>query len=166
MTGRIKSLVALLLCITAVAGCGRTGVRNPATAQEPGIDPAEVRFRSLAIELEVGEQEVAGYQIELKTIAGDALIVGVGGGTARGFTDPPTYDPAALAGGRIILAAMNPNLALNMGRHLVAVVHMRESGEEPVYEVEVIAAGDVDGRVVPVTAVLLDDEDHPTMENE
>lgn len=164
MTGTTRTLATLLLCLLTVIGCGRSGSRNPATAREPGVDPAEVRFRALVIELEVGGQAVAGYQLELKTISGDALIVGVEGGTARGFTEPPTYDPAALSGGRIILAALNPDETLTKGRHRVAVVHMRESGEEPVYEIDVITAGGTHGTAVPVAALLLDDDNLPTAE--
>ncbi|RLE23295.1 MAG: hypothetical protein DRJ65_12155 [Acidobacteria bacterium] len=128
-----------------------------------GASP-EVRFRPLTIELEVADHSVAAYQVELKIVSGDTMIVGVEGGSAIGFTEPPYYDSAALSGGRIILAALNPFVSLPTGRHKVAVIHMRESGETPIYELEVITAGDLDGNIVPVTAVLLIDAMQPVAE--
>ena len=119
--------------------------------------PAEaVRFRTVAIELVVGDEGLAAYQVELLVRTGDASIVGVEGGTAAGFSAPPYYDPAALYAGRIVLAAFNTKVSLKKGRHRVAVVHLREAGPSPAYALEVVAAAAADGSRVQVRAVLVD----------
>jgi len=163
MTGRIAPIAALFLCFY-IAGACNPRAENPVPNGRPNGASPEVRFRPLTIELEVADHSVAAYQVELKIVSGDTMIVGVEGGSAIGFTEPPYYDSAALSGGRIILAALNPFVSLPTGRHKVAVIHMRESGETPIYELEVITAGDLDGNIVPVTAVLLIDAMQPVAE--
>jgi len=88
-------------------------------------------------------------------LAGDATIVGVEGGTSDGFRDPPYYDPKALAGGRIVLAAFNTKVALSPGRHRVATVHMREAGAAPIYELRLTAAAGPDGVPAPADINLV-----------
>ena len=117
---------------------------------------AAARFRAVAIELVVGDEGLAAYQVELVVRAGDASIVGVEGGTEAGFSTPPYYDPAALYAGRIVLAAFNTKVSLKKGRHRVAVVHLREAGPSPAYALEVVAAAAADGSRVQVRAVLVD----------
>jgi hypothetical protein len=104
-----------------------------------------VRYAPWAIEIDVGDAPIAAYQVELVVRSGDATIVGVEGGTVDGFREPPYYDAAALAGGRIILAAFNTKVSLSPGRHRVATVHMREAGAAPVYELRLVAAAAPDG---------------------
>jgi len=142
------------LTLAAVAALAALASAAPVRADEPA-KPA-VRFRAVAIELEVGAEGLAAYQVELVVRSGDASIVGVEGGTAAGFTTPPYYDPAALHAGRIVLAAFNTKVSLRPGRHRVAVVHLRETGPAPSYAVEVVAAAAADGARVKVRAVLVD----------
>jgi hypothetical protein len=123
--------------------------RTTVTVQVPPAR-APVTYEPWAIELDVKETPIAAYQVELLVRSGDATIVGVEGGTTDGFRDPPYYDPKALAGGRIVLAAFNTKVALSPGRHRVATVHMREAGAAPVYELRLTAAAGPDG--VPAAA--------------
>ncbi len=150
---RRRSLAgALVVALLAAAGCQR------AAAPEPGNEETtDIRFRTVGIALEVGAQPVAAYQVELEVLTGDARIVGVEGGSAEGFTDPPYYDPAALAGGRIVVAALSARTALSAGRHQVATVHLRERGRQPTYRLRLITAGDPDARPAEASAVLLDE---------
>ncbi len=120
-------------------------------------DSREVRFRPLHIELEV-EQPVSVWQVELVVVAGDARIVGVEGGTAEGFREPPYYDSAALLGGRIVLAAFNTHVSLPAGRHRVATVHVREEGGSPTYELRLAAAAGPEGAPAAARAVLVMEE--------
>lgn len=119
----------------------------------------QIRFRSHSIALEVRAEAVAAYQVELTVKSGQAQIVGIEGGDARGFAEPPYYDPAALFGGRIVLAALCPAHPLPPGRHTVARVHMQEIGSPPVYELRVITAGNSASRPMKVTAILIDDRE-------
>jgi hypothetical protein len=131
---------------TAVA---TSDARTTVTVQVPPAS-VPVTYEPWAIELDVKETPIAAYQVELIVRSGDATIVGVEGGTTDGFRDPPYYDPQALAGGRIVLAAFNTKVALSPGRHRVATVHMREAGAAPVYELRLTAAAGPDG--VPAAA--------------
>ena len=153
MNRRITLITTLLLCCMGMAAASDAAEREPT----PTPPTPEVRFRPMTIELEIRGEPVAAYQVELRVVSGNATVVGVEGGAATGFTAPPYYDPAALSGGRIIIAAFNPQVSLPPGRHKVAVVHLRESGPTPTYEMSVITAGDRAGHRVEITATLLDD---------
>jgi hypothetical protein len=144
---------ALDLCVAAAALIACVAAAN-ARADDPA--PAKARFRAVAIELEVGEEGLAAYQVELVVRSGEASIVGVEGGTAKGFTAPPYYDPAALYAGRIVLAAFNTKVRLEKGRHRVAVLHLREAGPRPAYALRVVAAAAPDGARIEVRAILVD----------
>src|SRR5262245_23734544 len=134
----VTRTAAVLSALLVVA----TGTPRHASS-DPGGDDA--RYVPWAIELDVGATPVAAYQVELRVRSGDAAIVGVEGGTSDGFRDPPYYDPRALAGGRIILAAFDTEASLAPGRRRVATVHMREVGPTPSYELALIAAAAPDG---------------------
>ena len=110
-----------------------------------------VRFRPLHIELAAEDAPIGAYQVELLVADGDATIVGVEGGDLPGFDAAPFYDPAALAGGRIVLAAFSTAETLpTEGTHRVATVHLREAGPAVTYELELIVAADATG--APVAA--------------
>jgi len=130
--------------------------RHPPAAYRtsPPADSRPVRFRPLAVELEVGDAPISVWQVDLVVVSGDARIVGVEGGTAEGFREPPYYDSAALLGGRIVLAAFNTHTSLARGRHRVATVHVREAGGPPTYELRLVAAAGPDGAPATAGAVL------------
>ncbi|HKA89666.1 MAG TPA: hypothetical protein VKE22_18505 [Haliangiales bacterium] len=110
--------------------------------------PAGPRFRTIPVTVE-SATPLAAYQVEITTAG---RIVGVEGGDAP-FDAPPYYDPAALAGGRIILAAFSTESALPAGRHRVAVLHVREEGE-PRTEIRLTAAADPGGARVEAQAFV------------
>lgn len=89
---------------------------------------AAPRFVAMDIYAETGGRPLAAWQIELSCDPAQATIVGVEGSGEK----PPYYDPAALQGGRIILASFSTEPALPTGRVLVARVHVQETGS-PVY---------------------------------
>ena len=78
---------------------------------------------------------LAAWQIELNCDPTQAKIVGVEGAGEK----PPYYDPAALQGGRIILADFSTEPSLPSGRVLVARVHFQETGS-PTYVPTLMAA--------------------------
>ena len=113
--------------------------------------PGDVRFNSVEIHLEAPDRRIAAYQFELAVTSGDARIVGIEGSNIEGFKQAPYYDPAALAKGRVIIAAFSTRSTLPKGKNQVATVHMREAGKTPVvYELRRIVAADETG--VSVTA--------------
>ena len=121
-------------------------------------EPGPVRFRPVHVYVDPAGTPLAAYQIEI-VADGNAKIVGVEGGEHRAFFEPPHYDPAALTGGRIIIAAFDTGSDLPTQKTRVATIHMREAGTtEPTYHATLQIAGDQDGSVIPATVELLPDE--------
>ncbi len=119
------------------------------------------RYRPVEVYLDSGTVPLAAYQLEL-IATGDAQIVGVEGGDAPAFAEPPAYDPAALAGGRIILAAFSLRDAAELprGRTRIATVHIREPGAPPRFTVRLHAASGPDGvPLTPTTSLVLEQGD-------
>ncbi len=109
---------------------------------------AAPNFVALDVYIDSGATPLAAYQIEI-TAGPGAVIAGVEGGAAGPFHEPPYYDPAALRGGRIVLAAFNTGGDLPHGRVRVATLHMREEGPAPAdYEPRLIVAAGADGRPI------------------
>ena len=145
---------AIALLATAVA---------VATERIPAGDSAtgSIRFRPVHVYVDPSGAPLAAYQIEI-VVDGSATIVGVEGGDHPAFWRPPHYDPAALAGARIVIAAFDTGADLPTQRTRVATVHMRESGSvEPSYRATLQIAGGSDGRSIAATVTLEPDEGDP-----
>jgi hypothetical protein len=118
----------------------------PAAAQTAG------RFRPLRVYVDSATRQLAAYQVEVAVQKGRAQVVGVEGGDHLAFRAAPYYDPAALHGGRIIIAAFHTGRDLPTGRTRVATIHMRETGAKSVeYRAKLITAGSADGAAIPAT---------------
>jgi hypothetical protein len=102
-------------------------------AAAPAQDP---QFFALDVYVETGARPLAAYQFEVTT---GARIVGVEGGEPACFRAAPYYDPAALQGGRIIVAAFTLDADPPAGRVRVARLHMMESGEAK-FETKLVVA--------------------------
>ena len=90
----------------------------------------DVRFAVVEVRVDSGGVELAAWQVELVDPTGRATVVGVEGG-AEPWSEPPRYDPAALRGGRIVLAAFLLEGA-RAGEQQVARVHLAIEGGAPV----------------------------------
>ncbi|HEU4339022.1 MAG TPA: hypothetical protein VFS19_03050 [Planctomycetota bacterium] len=110
-----------------------TRIRSPRK-----IETAGNRFVAVDVYVEAGDRKLAAWQVEIGT-DDRAAIVGVEGGEPAVYRDPPTYDPAAVQGGRIILAALTTGDAPS-GRVRVARLHLMESARVDL-EGKVLAAG-------------------------
>jgi len=101
----------------------------------------ERRFQAIELFVDSGDTPLAAWQIEL-TVA-DASIVGVEGGATAPWLDAPRYDPEALTGGRIILAAFTLTENAPAGRLRIARLHIEatDSASERVVIAAVVAAG-------------------------
>lgn len=98
------------------------------------------RFVTVEIYAQI-DAPIAAWQVELDC---DAKIVGV-----EGASEPPYYDPAALQGGRIILAQFTTEPSPPAGRVLVARVHLMETGRTE-YRATLMAAAAPGGeRIFP-----------------
>ena len=141
--------------MTLAAGPRRVGALRAAVLLLACLLPAPApaaSFRPVAVFLDSGDQLLAAYQVEI--IAHGAEIVGVEGGEHRAFRDAPYYDPAALQGGRIVIAAFNTGSDLPHGKTRVATLHMRETEVSPNYEITLIAAASAGGaRITPTVSL-------------
>ena len=140
-----KHVAVVLICMVALA-C--------AAAQEaaPEAAPA-VRFEAVDVYVDSGKGELAAYQFELAAEVGEVKIVGIEGGEHAAFTDPPYYDPAALAHNRVIIAAFNTGADLPTGNTRVARIHVQVTGPEaPQYAVKLHVAASGDGKEIQATA--------------
>lgn len=89
------------------------------------LDTTGNRFVAVDVYVEAGDRKLAAWQVEIGT-DDRAAIVGVEGGEPAAYREPPTYDPAALQGGKIVLAAFTKGDAPT-GRVRVARLHLMES---------------------------------------
>ena len=114
----------------------------------PVTQPA-ARFTTVDLFLDPQGQPVAAYQVEFVADPARVTLVGVEGGEHPAFRQPPYYDPAALSGNRVILAALNTGTDLPAARTRVATLHLRVEGEgEPTYEAKLEVAGNREGKPV------------------
>jgi hypothetical protein len=101
------------------------------------LDNIGNRFVAVDVYVEAGDRKLAAWQVEVAT--GDrATIVGVEGGEPAAYREPATYDPEALQGGKIVLAAFTTGDAPS-GRVRVARLHLMES-EKAALEGKMVAA--------------------------
>lgn len=85
--------------------------------------PQDDPFYTLDVYIDTGDTPLAAFQFE---VISPGKIVGVG---HADFSDEaPYYDPAALQGGRIIIAAFTTDADPPSGRVRVARLHMYFSG--------------------------------------
>jgi hypothetical protein len=146
MCGRVTLTLAVVL------GCLACGPRvlGQSTTQPPAAD--NVRFGYVDIYVDTHGKPLAAYQLELKATA-SVKIVGIEGGEAAAFREPPYYDPAALMNDRVILAAFNTGSDLPAGKTRVARVHVRiAGGAVPEYSISMQVAADASGKPIAATA--------------
>lgn len=148
-------MLAALLVISACLGIG------PAPRVQPADPPA--RFVNVDVFVDSGSTPLAAYQVEFiaEVAGGKATLVGIeGSGGPKGaepapFSEPPAYDPAALAGGRVIIADYSTAPSLPVGRTRVARLHLMveaPADNAPTYRVELMAAGSNAGLHITATA--------------
>jgi len=109
------------------------GGHAPVLAAPAAAAMGRVFFENVDITIDT-QVPLAAYQLEVRpvTTAGiTARIVGIEGGDTAPFIDPPYYDPAALAGDRVILAAYSTAEQLPKGRFRIARVHVQVTIDAP-----------------------------------
>jgi hypothetical protein len=137
----VKAVVATLVLLAgSFAGVDRT-------AESAAGD----RFRPVAVYVDAGNAPLAAYQVDITV--GDAepaaKIVGVEGGDVDVFRAAPYYDPAALQGGRIVIAAFTTDVDPPRGRIRVATLHFFEpAGCMPAYRARLVVAVAADGAAI------------------
>ena len=118
--------------------------------QIEGSTQGELRFEALDVFVDVGEKSLAAYQLEIEATTDGVEIAGIEGGEHAAFRKPPYYDPKAMAGNRIILAAFDTGDDLPAGRIRVARIHLQLQGAgAKKYRTRLSVAADADGKPVP-----------------
>jgi len=146
----------LSLCfpLALVLFCSSAALADQAAPVDEAVEQAR-QFSTLALEIDSSDAELAGWQLRATFADPDTRIVGIEGGTAAAYRDAPHYDPRALKGGEIILAALgaprpparvptDPAQPMTAARTMsVAVLHIEHAtGRTPRLQViELIAVG-------------------------
>ena len=127
---------------------------------------AAVRFASVDLIIDTADQPLAVYQLEFtaRTRGEDAAavtknvaIVGIEGGAHVAFNRPPYYDPAAIQGERVILAAFSTAevASLPRGKVRVATIHLQITGDaEPEYHVKTSVTATFGGQKIDAAATV------------
>lgn len=124
-------------------------------AQGDGRSQEAFRFTMRDVVVDTGDRELGAYQIEVVGNASRSHVIGVEGGDPRAFRKAPYHDPAALQGGRIILAALSTDEDLPKGRFRVARIHLTEEpGAEIEYRSRLMAAATKEGSRIEVKVEL------------
>lgn len=133
----MKTLLAFLLLLQVAAGYSQS--------------TNTIHFKTMDIFLDSREKPLAAYQLEFKSRAGNAKIVGVEGGEHAAFKEAPYYDAKAIQQERVIVAAFSTNAegSLPKGKTRVATIHVQVTGDNnPDYSVELEAAADSQGKKI------------------
>lgn len=141
----MKNIAIAVLLSTICMAAFTVGSLN---GQDDTDDP-QVTFKPIDIYIDSSADKLAAYQFELSASDGNLTIVGIEGGRHSAFANPPYYDPAALKGGRIIIAAFSTDSQLPTGKTKVATVHLMITGDAPTdYNLNLMAAGNETGKKI------------------
>lgn len=112
--------------------------------------PPVARFTNVDVMVDPRGSALAAYQVEFVADANRVTLVGIEGGEHAAFSKPPYYDPKAMAGNRVILAALNTGRDLPMTKTRVARLHLRIVGEGmPSLSAKLIVAASSNDRTIP-----------------
>ena len=90
-----------------------------------------------------------------RLVSGSSTFFGVEGGEHPAFAEPAHYDPRALRGGRVVLAAFDLGTELPVGRTRVATLHFAlDAGAQPTFVVELVTAAGPDGDALEARATI------------
>lgn len=150
--GRVdgRDVDAAALRAVRLTGAGATPAGDHAS---PGV-----RFTRIDVFVDPGGAPLGAYQVDLQPVGDRVTLVGVEGGDAGAFADPPYHDPAALSPsnrGRVILAACRTVGEGSTGPVRVARLHVRTSGDAPPkFDARLAAAADPAGTRIKAGVTL------------
>jgi hypothetical protein len=160
-TRKWRGGLAVLLVAVVVASLWAVlarGAAPQAAAQAEGVvaGEAKARFVPVDVYVDTGTKKLGAYQAEV--VAKNAKVVGVEGGESKAFNDAPYYDPAALQGGKIVVAAFSTDETLPNGLTRVARLHFMTEGAAagglPEMATKLVVATDADGKTVDAKLTL------------
>ena len=108
------------------------------------------RFEAIDVFVASGNQQLAAWQLEVKSAANDVQIVGIEGGEHPAFAEPPYYDQRAMNSNRVIIAAFSTGNNLPSGKTRVARIHVQLRGPKATtWFSELTTAATTDGTKIP-----------------
>jgi hypothetical protein len=119
------------------------------SAQSSDGQERSSRFVAVDVFVDSNNQPLAAYQLEFVSANRTARIVGIEGGEHPAFVQPPYYDPKAMQGERVIIAAFSTNAVAQLpsGRTRVATIHIQaDSAAELKWNFRLHTAASVEGR--------------------
>ena len=158
-TCRRSGLRALAGCEVAGLALLFFGLAAGLHAQQPAIEEGPSRFRAVDIYVDSGSTPLAAYQLEFAATNGVARIVGIEGGEAPAFRQPPFYDPKALQHERVIIASFSTASATDLptGKTRVATIHYQTTDTRPPqFALKLQTAGDTQGNKISVQASFVE----------
>jgi hypothetical protein len=125
-------------------------------AAEPTAPAGTSRFTAVDLFIDPKGQPLAAYQLEFAAETGRVSLVGVEAGETGPYANrPPYYDPAALAGHRIILGDYTLDPAAPKTKTRVARLMLELRGDtSPQYVTKLITAANPDGKPIPAEITL------------
>ena len=112
------------------------------------------RFVAFDVFANPGQATVAAWQIEVTCDAEKSKLVGVEMGEAPFNLKAPYYDPMALQGGRIVIAAFTLDQNPPAGRIRVARLHFMET-KDTQYVSKLVTAASPDGERIDLKIELV-----------
>jgi hypothetical protein len=116
-------LVVVLGIVWMAHGAAPTA---PAVQSRPVVGNGGGSFVPVDVYVDAGGSELGAYQVEVT--AKNAMVVGLEGGESKAFSEAPFYDPAAMMGNRVVVAAFSTDEGLPKGVTRVARLHMMLNG--------------------------------------
>ena len=157
----MKFLVGVIFLVVPALLMQNAGETPAPKAREAGAVTrpaavANVQFKAIDVFVDSTDQPLAAYQFELHAAAGDVKIVGIEGGEHGAYKQAPFYDPKAMMGDQVIVAAYSTSGDLPAGKTRVARVHVRVGGDvEPKYELKLTASASKEGKSIAGATVSL-----------
>lgn len=151
------SLEPLHLACVAVALLSSFGPHpTPAARTDAAQDTPALRFETRDLVVDPRGAPLAAWQVRLVAPSGNVRVVGVEGGTAPAFQAPPHYDPRALAGGELVLAAYDTTGGGPTTPTTVARIHLAVSGDTaPAFQLVLDVAASPAGPILGATSALV-----------
>jgi hypothetical protein len=116
-----------------------------------------VRFSTVDVLIDPHGLDLAAYQLEFLADPNRVTLVGIEGGQHPAFKAPPYYDPKALAGNRVILAALNAGTDLPKSNTRVARLHLQISGDaKPNLSAKLLVAASSNEKVIQAEVSTLE----------
>lgn len=146
-------LLALLIGSALVAlnrhGRAADGARaEPQGAPHPAAPAPASRFTAVDLVIDPHGRPLAAWQVEFAAEVGTVSLVGVEAGEHPAYAKrPPYYDPAALAGNRVIVGdfSLDPDPPKSKTRVARLMLEVRGSAK-PQYVARLMTAADAEGK--------------------